>query len=216
VVTLAPGEFRDVFWSKPLDQLWALGPRTLLSLRDLGMATIGDLAQTEVETLAPFFGTRARSLIELAHGRSSGEVACFEGPRGPFLSRGVAYDSPVGVRPRLHRQVERLCEQLAEALATERRTTRRLELAVAWEDFTETTRRARLEEPTLEAAELVRWAEALFRRFDLGAPVRRIEVVAADIAPVTAPGTTAQFALASAPATAPVLPDPPARRASAA
>lgn len=215
VVTLAPGEFRDVFWSKPLEQLWALGPRTLRSLRDLGMATIGDLALTDPETLAPFFGSHAKALIEMAHGRSAGEVTRFEEePRGPFLSRGVAYDVPVGVRPSLQRQVERLSGQLAEALTAERRTTRRVELVVVWEDFTETTRGARLDEATTEAGDLVRWADALFRRFDLGGPVRRIEIVASELTTLQAGSTPVGFTSLSVGAASP--PEPRARRATAA
>lgn len=216
VVTLAPGEFRDAFWSRPLEQLWAVGPRTLRSLRDLGMATIGDLAQTDPETLGPFFGPRVKSLIEMAHGRSTGEVTRFENePRGPFLSRGLVYDAPVGARTRLQRQVERLCEQLAEALIVERRTTRRLELVVVWEDFTETTRRARLDDPTTDAPDLFRWAEALFRRFDLGGSIRRIEIVASELAPAKA-GTSPPFVFAPPPVTEPVLPERRERRATAA
>jgi DNA polymerase-4 len=179
--------FREAFWTRPLESLWGLGSRTIHSLRDLGMATIGDLGKTDPATLAPYFGDRATQLVDLAHGRSGSKVAPpDEEARGPFIHREWNAESPFQSRVKLNRQLSHLVDALSTALQREHRLAERIEVAVVWNDFCKTIRHASLDFAASDRAELYPWAEALFRRFDLGGGVRALGVTAARLSPAPA------------------------------
>lgn len=188
--------FREAFWTRPLESLWGLGARTIRSLRDLGMATIGDLGKTDPSTLAPYFGERASHLVGLAHGRSGSPVAPHdEEPRGPFIHRRWIAETPVHSRSKLSRQVSRLVDALSSALWQEHRLAERIEVEVLWDDYCETVRRASLDFPTAEREEILPWADALFRRFDLGGGVRSLGLTASRLSPAPTRTAAAAFAL---------------------
>jgi DNA polymerase-4 len=194
--------FREAFWTRPLESLWGLGSRTIRSLRDLGMATIGDLGKTDPSTLAPYFGDRAMHLVGLAHGRSGSPVAPHdEEPRGPFIHRRWAAEAPAHSRVKLSRQISRLVDALSAALEQEHRLAERIEVAVLWEDYCETVRCASLDFPTADCEEILPWADALFRRFDLGGGVRSLGMTAARLSPAPVKAPAAAFSL-TAPAAA--------------
>lgn len=188
--------FREAFWTRPLESLWGLGSRTIRSLRDLGMATIGDLSKTDPASLAPYFGDRAAHLVGLAHGRSGSPVVGYDDePRGPFVHREWNAESPVHSRTKLNRQLSRLVDALSSALQQEHRLAERIEVSVIWDDFCETSRHASLDFPAGDRDELHPWADALFRRFDLGGGVRTLGVTAARLSPAPAPAPAVPFVL---------------------
>ncbi|MCA9728797.1 MAG: hypothetical protein KC729_13990 [Candidatus Eisenbacteria bacterium] len=196
VTCLDASEFREAFSTRPLESLWGLGARTIRSLRDLGMATIGDLGQTDPATLAPYFGDRAAHLVGLAHGRSGSPVVPHsDEPRGPFVTREWSGELPQGARGRIGKQLGRLVEALADALHEEHRLAQRIEVQVVWEDFSQTTRRASLDYPVDEREDLLPWADALFRRFDLGGGVRKIALFASRLTPTPVRAPAVPFTL---------------------
>lgn len=196
VTFLDASGFREAFWTRPLESLWGLGSRTIRSLRDLGMATIGDLGKTDPSTLAPYFGERASHLVGLAHGRSGSPVTPHaEEPRGPFIQRRWITETPAHSRIKLSRQISRLVDALSAALQQEHRLAERIEVTVLWDDYCETVRCASLDFPTAEREDVLPWADALFRRFDLGGGVRSLAVTAARLSPSPVRPPVVAFAL---------------------
>jgi DNA polymerase-4 len=74
LTVVPPGGELDFLWPLPLRDLWGVGPATLARLEGLGLATVGDLAALDQETLARKFGRAGRQLWLLANGRDDREV----------------------------------------------------------------------------------------------------------------------------------------------
>ncbi len=74
-LTVVPvGGELDFLWPLPLNQLWGVGKVTLKQLNDLGLITIGDLANTDRALMEKHFGLSGGHLWLLANGCDPREV----------------------------------------------------------------------------------------------------------------------------------------------
>lgn len=68
LVVVPPGQEAAFLDPLPISRLWGVGPRTATTLRDFGVATIGDLARLDRASLVRRFGQHGAALVDRAHG----------------------------------------------------------------------------------------------------------------------------------------------------
>ena len=152
----------------PLGRLWGVGRKTEASLRQLGLATIGDLGARDPDWLERRV-PGGRQLWDLAHGidprpvipdreqKSLGAEETFEDDLGP---RELA--------PHIHAQAMRVGRRLRHCQLKARVVQLKLKL----DDFSLLTRRSTLPEPSDDGQAIYRAALALLERTALPRPVR--------------------------------------------
>ena len=192
VAELDERRYRELLWDhQPLTDFWRIGPGTERRLRELGIRTLGELAQYSVspegeERLYRKFGVDAELLIDHAWGVESCTMAAIKGfrPRSNSLSTGQVLPRAYTVAEGeviLREMVEELGLELTRLDMVTRQVIVDVKSASARGHSSE-----RLDEATAEVGQLERAALAAYRlALWAGAGLKRLTVTLAEVA---APG----------------------------
>jgi DNA polymerase-4 len=177
----------------PVAALWGVGDKTEQVLRNLGLHTVGDLADTPVATLKRALGPATGAhLSALAWGRDERVVVPVEPDKsiGAEETFPVDVDDPVVVR----RELLRLSERTAARLRASDQVGRTVSLKIRFADFTTITRSKTLAEPTDVAKVVYGTALALYEA--LGLERARLRLVGVRVEQISdAAGQPHQLAL---------------------
>lgn len=76
-------EVKEKLWPLDVGELFGVGKKSAPKLHELGIHTIGDLAQTKVDFLFPYFKNQAQEMVNSANGINDAEVmSTIEEPKG--------------------------------------------------------------------------------------------------------------------------------------
>jgi DNA polymerase-4 len=131
----------------PVGALWGVGGKTEEVLRQLGLHTVGDLANTPTSTLVRALGPAAGAhLSALAWGRDERSVV----PHEPDKSIGAenTFSTDVDDPAVIARELLRLSERTAARLRASDQVGRTVSIKVRFADFTTITRSRTLKEST--------------------------------------------------------------------
>ena len=93
VHTLFDNEIKDKMWKLPINDLFMVGKSTTAKLMDMGIKTIGDLANYNVDILIKKFKSHGRLMWEFANGIDNSEVeAKKEDPKSVSSSTVLPYN----------------------------------------------------------------------------------------------------------------------------
>jgi DNA polymerase-4 len=174
----------------PVGRLFGVGEVTGEAMRQLGIATIGDVARyPEAALVARLGATVGPMMAALARGEDSRPVEREQAPVS--IGHQETFDHDLYEREDLEvvllHQLDRVAERLRRA---ELRATV-VAVIVKHDDFRQLTRRTTLADPTSDAAVLVRTAFALLDQFDIDdRPKKRVRLLgafAAGLQPRSAP-----------------------------
>lgn len=131
----------------PVSALWGVGKRGTESLHALGIRSIGDLAQTPVETLVKRLGPAAGTkLHELAWGRDPRTVQTERQEKS--IGHERTFERDVADPEVIRRELLKLATHTAERLRATGMVTRTVALKLRFADFTTISRSHTLDEPT--------------------------------------------------------------------
>jgi DNA polymerase-4 len=177
-----------VVGDRPASLLPGVGSRTSDRLRELGIETVGQLAEADEQLLESAFGPKhGRGLRQRANGIGS-ERLTMERLR-KSESRETTFPEDVTDRAVLAERVDRLARAVCESLATHGRRGRTVTLKIRLRPFRTYTRSRTLEEHTCHPDTVAATARELLERFDPQAPVRLVGV---GVAGLTSEETTRQ------------------------
>jgi DNA polymerase-4 len=166
---VAPGTERTFLAPLPVGRLWGVGPKTEAVLAELGLRTIGQIADADPDWLNR----------HVSGGRDLWQLACAIDPRKVVPDREAksigaedTFDEDLAGKesllPTIHAQALRVARRLRHA----GRKTSVVQLKLKLADFTLLTRRTTLPEPTDDGQALYRAASALLEVEPLRQKVR--------------------------------------------
>ena len=166
---VAPGTEKTFLAPLPVGRLWGVGPKTEAVLAELGLRTIGQIADADPDWLNR----------HVSGGRDLWQLACGIDPRKVMPDREAksigaedTFDEDLAGKesllPTIHAQALRVARRLRHA----GRNTSVGQLKLKLADFTLLTRRTTLPEPTDDGQELYRAASALLEVEPLRQKVR--------------------------------------------
>jgi DNA polymerase-4 len=174
-------------WPLPASRINGIGPKAAERLRELGIDTIGQLAQTPLDGLAMHFGTRqGQWLHDAAHGRDDRPVVTWRDPKS--MSRETTFERnlhPRHDRDALGAILTRLAEQVAADLHRKQLMARTVGVKLRYEDFRIVTRSLTMPEATADGPTLRRWAARSLRDIDLD---HRLRLMGVKVEGLQAPG----------------------------
>jgi DNA polymerase-4 len=176
VFTLTEANWDEVMGGLTPDALVGVGRRRMAKLRAHGIRTVSELARADERELARLFGPRSGPwLLRLAEGEDVTEVI-----DEPYLAkargREHTFQEDLTDVGEIRSQVARLAAEVAADLREEGRPAVRVVVKVRFAPFDTHTHGARLDEPSIEAADIGRAAERALERFELDRPVRLLGV----------------------------------------
>jgi DNA polymerase-4 len=130
----------------PVEKLWGVGEVTARSLHEMGVYTIGQLAQLPAAQLEARFGRRGRDLYRQARGMDDSPVVTEREEKS--LSREVTFAEDIGDRQVLRKTLLSLSEDVARRLRKQGLQGRTVKLKLRYADFSTLTRQVTMDVPT--------------------------------------------------------------------
>ena len=135
---ISPGQETAFLWPLAVEKIPMVGRQTEYQLKQMGICTIGDLAQTPVETLEKAFGKWGESLWKKAAGVYYSPVEPYSEQKS--ISRETTFDEDKSDPQFLHNELVRLTERAAYDLRSEEKLTGCVTVKIKYADFEVTTK----------------------------------------------------------------------------
>ena len=133
LVIVPGGGEKDFLASMPSGKLWGVGPKTADRLKQMGIETIGQLAEYDPKRLGIVFGKMGVYLHERANAIDEDPVS--QGDQARSMGREHTYDEDTASKEDIHRTLLSLSEQVAAALRAEGVKGRTITLKLRYQDF---------------------------------------------------------------------------------
>lgn len=156
VTVLTSADIPARIWPLPVSKVNGIGPKATQKLKELGIETIGELAQRSNRELQQSFGIQyGQWLYEASHGIDERALQTSREPKS--LSRETTFERNLhvkGDRAQLTMIVNQLCERVAQDLLSKHLACRTVGVKVKFADFTVITRDISVQHPIHLAQEL--------------------------------------------------------------
>lgn len=180
ITVVPPGEEAAFLAPLPVRALWGIGPRTDERLKELGIRTIGDLAQADPLILADRFGKHGADMTRRAQGIDRSPIVTERELKS--ISQEITFSRDVHDEGRLRAEVREQSERIAESLRKNAITAATIKIKLRWPDFTTLTRQVTLPTPTDDPIVIDQLAwDLVLKVWKPGKPVRLIGVGASGL-----------------------------------
>ncbi|MDE2434532.1 MAG: DNA polymerase IV, partial [Burkholderiales bacterium] len=175
---LMPEDIPTRIWPLPVKRVNGIGPKATQKLHDLGIDTIGQLADCTLDWLVEHFGGNyGQWLYHAARGEDDRPVVTYREAKS--MSRETTFERdlhPKLDRDRLSQVFTRLCEQVAADLARKGYVGRTVGIKLRDHAFKTVTRSVTLPQPTRDAATIRHWAGQCLKTVPLDRRLRLLGV----------------------------------------
>jgi DNA polymerase IV len=147
----------------PLTRLWGVGPKTQQVLEDLGMRTIGDLANADPALLEARLGEHGSTIAARAKGIDEDRDVVADPGDPKSIGHAHTFDRNTLDRAQIESTLLRLAEGVGRRLRRHELRGRTVELQLRVAPFETRTRQRTLAEPTSDDLRIFETARALLR-----------------------------------------------------
>jgi DNA polymerase-4 len=149
----------------PVERMWGVGPKTAPRMRELGFATIGDLARADAREMVRLFGTWGEQMIRLARGDDDRDVD----PFGVAQSIGAeeTYENDLLQVDAIRQTLLEHSSRVARRLIRNGLSARTVSVKIKYSDFKIRTRSATLREPVQDTDAIYQAAVGLLAQVPL-------------------------------------------------
>jgi DNA polymerase IV len=172
----------------PLKRLWGVGPKTQQVLEDLGMRTIGDLANADLALLEAKLGEHGSTITARANGIDDDREVVADPGDPKSIGHAHTFDRDTLDRAQIESTLLRLSEGVGTRLRKHELRGRTITLQLRVAPFETRTRQRTLTEPTSDDLKIYETARVLLREAlaadrDAGrvSPVRLVGVTASGL-----------------------------------
>jgi DNA polymerase-4 len=145
----------------PANAIWGVGPKTNEQLEKLGLRTVGEIANTPLNTLIRALGeATGSSLYELAWGRDYREVISYEPEKS--ISAAETFASDIDDPEEILREFLRLCEKATLRMRDAGYCAKTISIKVRFADFKTITRSKKMDQPISGTKESFEVAKQLY------------------------------------------------------
>jgi DNA polymerase-4 len=182
ITIIPPGEEAEFLAPLPVQSLWGVGPKTADKLAEIGVATIGALADTPPDTLQMLFGRFGPELGERAKGIDDRPISLEHEVKS--ISNEITFTRDLTDETELKLAFRRLADQVGRRLRKASLAGTTIQVKLRWADFTTITRQTTLPSPTNLDQQIYDTAVHLFlENWTRGRPVRLIGVGVSRLGP---------------------------------
>jgi DNA polymerase-4 len=160
ITEVPPGEEANFLAPLPVTSLWGIGDKTAEKLDQMGLKTIGELADFPENRLIQLFGKYGHDLYRRSHGTDDRPITTSYGIKS--VSHETTFASDVTEREELRGVLIRLSDRVARRLRKANLCGNTVRLKLRWADFTTITRQSTLQHATDQDGEIYRAVWELF------------------------------------------------------
>ncbi|MBC7959743.1 MAG: DNA polymerase IV, partial [Vallitaleaceae bacterium] len=141
ITTIYPHEVQSKLWPLKVGTLYGVGKKTVVKLNEIGVRTIGDLAQVKMDTLISYFGEKSAWMLNNhAHGSDEGEVDPGEDYEVKSVGNELTYPKDIDNLKDIHRELLLLSDKVGFRLRKKELKGKTISIKVKYADFTVITR----------------------------------------------------------------------------
>lgn len=185
ITLIGPDEVPDVIAKLPIRKVPGVGARTFSLLEQLGVRTLGDIADISEKTLKSRFGAYGMRLRELSLGMDGSQVVPLSERKS--ISTEQTLDRDTDNREILKGLLLMQADEVARQLRRKKVKARIVTLKITFSNFKQVTRRHTLHRPIQSAREIYREALAMFEKENLPLSLRLIGLGSAGLVPEDQP-----------------------------
>jgi len=149
ITTLFHSEIKEKMWPMPVGELHGIGRRTVPKLKTLGIHTIGDLANIELNILYGHFGEKGSlHMHNCANGVGSNSLIPSGTVEVKSVGNELTYAADITSLDKIKNEVLLLADTVGHRLRRKMLKGRTLQIKIKYNDFTVITRNKTFEMPT--------------------------------------------------------------------
>lgn len=188
VSVIRPDDIRSLVWPLAVRKINGIGPKANIKLEQLGIRSIGDLAEADAALLVEHFGQSYGAWMHAAaHGRDERPVVTYSEPKS--ISRETTFENDLHAvrdRAKLTKIFTDLCVRVAGDLERKGYLGKTIGLKIRYDNFKTVTRDLTLDAPTRDAKTIRRAAGECLKRVPLD---RRIRLLGVRVGTLSKPGS---------------------------
>lgn len=185
VTILTMNDVPTRIWPLPVRKVNGIGPKATEKLAELGIQTVGELAQADLGVLQDTFGLSYAAWLHAAsHGQDDRPLVTERDPKG--MSRETTFETDL--HPKRHREqlgaaFTALCVRVADDLKRKGFVGRNVGIKLRFDNFETVTRAVTLQSATSDAAAIRLAAGQCLKRVPLERSIRLLGVRVASLEP---------------------------------
>ena len=182
ITVLRIRDIREKMWPLPIGEMRGVGLKTVPLLEEIGIHTIGDLANIwDIEVLRPVFGKNTEEIVRKANGHDDREITSEWDAKSMGVSETLLED--VTEYEEIRGLFRALAKKLSQRLKKEHKAARRISVRICYYDFRNVDRSRRVDMPVWRADDLFVNALFLFdEHYEEGDAVRLLGISCDDFA----------------------------------
>lgn len=184
--TLFPDEIPAKMWPLPVSELYMVGRSSADRLVQLGIRTIGELANTDPEFLQQHFKSHGKMMWEYANGISDAPLNP-DNHEAKGIGNSTTLASDVITAPDAKKVLLALAEQVASRLRHGHQLAQTVTVEIKYSTFRSCSRQRQLSSPAATCAALYDCACRLFDELWDGTPVRLLGIRTSRLVPEDTP-----------------------------
>lgn len=173
--TLFPEEIPVKMWPLPVDELYMVGRSSANRLHQLGIHTIGDLAQSEAEILISHFKSHGQQMWNYANGIDSDQIHP-EAHNLKGIGNSITLSADACTREEALRVLLRLAETVSGRLRREGVLAQSVTVEIKYSDFTSVSHQSVVSAPLNTTQALYQTSCRLFDELWNTAPIRLLGI----------------------------------------
>ena len=178
IATIHQKDIKTKLWPiSPLIQIWGIGARTAAKLNQMGIFTMGDLANSDREYIHDIFGIMGDQLVDHANGIDESDIHEVYVPKSTSLSLGQVLFKDFNKKKAVT-IIREMCDDLSHRLREENKLTEVVSLYIGYskEIMGGFSRQMSLLHPTNDTEELFNALMEIYNKHIEDYPIRRIGI----------------------------------------
>ncbi|MBQ6547269.1 MAG: DNA polymerase IV [Bacilli bacterium] len=173
--TLYDYEVKEKMHPLPIEDLFGVGKQTSKKLRDIGINTIGDLANKKEQDLRRIFKNQAHYLIQIANGISNSEVDSSTWiPKG--ISNEITLEEDTSSIAELNKYLSVLSEMVSKRIRRENKYASTICVILKDSSFKRYSHQKKLKNPISSYDEIYKYSKEVLEAFYNNEPIRLIGI----------------------------------------
>ena len=173
--TLYDYEVKEKMHPLPIEDLFGVGKQTSKKLRDIGINTIGDLANKKEQDLRRIFKNQAHYLIQIANGISNSEVDSSTWiPKG--ISNEITLEEDTSSIAELNKYLSVLSEMVSKRIRKENKYASTICVILKDSSFKRYSHQKKLKNPISSYDEIYKYSKEVLEAFYNNEPIRLIGI----------------------------------------
>lgn len=148
VHTLFPEEIKTKMWPLPVGELFMVGRRSVPRLNELGIYSIGELANYNEITLKKIFKSYGSMIWNYANGIDNSSVESNGDYEVKIISNSTTFSRDISNRSEAHKALIALCDNVSSRLRATKRFCRSVSVSIRDSDFKNYSHQKKLNNPT--------------------------------------------------------------------